>query len=57
MYLINLALVAEVIRDNFPPTSEMDGFIKYALYWLLVIAGSTVLYTWFERPMMNFRDQ
>jgi peptidoglycan/LPS O-acetylase OafA/YrhL len=57
MYLINLALVAEVIRDNFPPTSEMDGFIKYALYWLLVIAGSTALYSFFERPMMNFRDK
>jgi peptidoglycan/LPS O-acetylase OafA/YrhL len=57
MYLINLALVAEVIRDNFPPTTEGDRIFKYVLYWFFVIAGSTILYKYFERPMMNLRDR
>jgi peptidoglycan/LPS O-acetylase OafA/YrhL len=57
MYLINLALVAEVIRDNFPPTSEMDGIFKYLLFWTIVLLGSTLLYTYFEKPMMNLRDR
>jgi peptidoglycan/LPS O-acetylase OafA/YrhL len=57
MYLINLAVVAEVIRDNFPPTTESDRILKYFLYWFCVIAGSTLLYKYFERPVMNLRDK
>jgi len=57
MYLLNLALVAEVIRDNFPPTSGTDGIIKYLLYWIIVLTGATLLYTYFERPIMNLRDR
>ena len=41
MYLLNLAIVAEVIKDNFPPTNEIDGIIKYLLYWFIVILGSS----------------
>jgi peptidoglycan/LPS O-acetylase OafA/YrhL len=57
MYLINLALVAEVIRDNFPPTTEVDRILKYFVYWFFVVAGSTLLYKYFERPVMNLRDK
>lgn len=57
MYLVNLALVAEVMRDNFPPTSGMDGIIKYIVYWVIVLLGSTILYMYFEKPMMNLRDR
>jgi len=57
MYLINLALVAEVIRDNFPPVSELDGIFKYILFWIFVLLGSTLLYTYFEKPVMNLRDR
>jgi peptidoglycan/LPS O-acetylase OafA/YrhL len=57
MYLINLSVVAEVIRDNFAPTGQIDGILKYLLYWIIVIAGSTVLFTYFEKPVMNLRDR
>jgi len=57
MYLINLALVAEIIRDNFLPTNEMNGIVKYFLYWLIVLVGSTLLYKYFEKPIMNLRDR
>lgn len=57
MYLINLALVAEVIRDNFAPQGGMDGVLKYLLYWTIVIVASTLLYKLFEKPMMDLRDK
>lgn len=57
MYLINLALVAEVIRDNYYPTTEVDAVIKYLLYWTIVIVASTLIYTFYEKPIMNFRDK
>jgi peptidoglycan/LPS O-acetylase OafA/YrhL len=57
MYLVNLALVACVIRDNFPPTSDADSLIKYLIYWIVVIGASTLLYRYFEKPMMDLRDR
>lgn len=57
MYLVNLALVAEVIRDNFLPQNSTDAMIKYGLYWLAVILLSTLLYRGFEKPMMDLRDR
>lgn len=57
MYLINLALVAEVIRDNFPPNGGTDGIMKYIIYWVIVIFASTLLFKYFEKPMMDLRDK
>jgi len=57
MYLINLALVAEVMRDNFTPRGGTDGIIKYVLYWIIVIGVSTILYKYYEKPMMDLRDR
>jgi peptidoglycan/LPS O-acetylase OafA/YrhL len=57
MYLINLGLVACFIRDNHPPQGGMDGIAKYCLYWGIVIIASTVLYEFFEKPVMNLRDR
>lgn len=56
MYLINLALVAEVIRDNFDPTGGWDSLSKYGLYWFVVVVASTMLYRFFEKPIMNMRE-
>lgn len=56
MYLINLALVSQVIGKNFPILNHFDGTMKYILYWFIVIAASTILYQYFEKPMMNLRD-
>ncbi len=57
MYLINLALVSEVIRDNFPPQNATEAYIMYAVYWLAVIVFSTLLYKYYEKPLMDLRDQ
>lgn len=57
MYLINLALVSEVIRDNFPPSDNTDRYIKYLLYWSAVILISTLIYYCYEKPMMNLREK
>jgi len=57
MYLINLALVAEVLRDNFAPTGNADGILKYAIYWIVVVGASTLLYKYFEKPIMNLRNK
>ena len=57
MYLLHLALISEVIRDNFTPTNETDSLIKYILYWLILIISSTLLYKYYEKPMMNLRDK
>lgn len=57
MYLINFSLVAEVIRDQFAPHGGVDGLVKYAAYWVIVIVGATVLYYGFEKPVMDLRDR
>lgn len=57
MYLINLALVAEVIRDNFPPHGPKSGWAMYFIYWFTVIFASTLLYKYFEKPVMDIRDR
>lgn len=57
MYLINLALVAEVIRDNFAPQGGFDGIFKYTIYWVIVIGVSSLMYKYFEKPMMDLRDK
>ena len=48
MYLINLALVAQIIDKNFSPNGGADSIIKYLLYWFSVILFSTLLYKYLK---------
>jgi peptidoglycan/LPS O-acetylase OafA/YrhL len=57
MYLINLALVSEIIRDNFSPEGGYDSIFKYFIYWAIIITMSSLLYKYFEKPVMNLRDK
>ncbi|MBL7914441.1 MAG: acyltransferase [Bacteroidia bacterium] len=57
MYLINLALVAEVIRDNFPPADATSAWIAYGVYWVAVIGFSTLLYKYYEKPFTELREE
>jgi peptidoglycan/LPS O-acetylase OafA/YrhL len=57
MYLINLALVAEVIRDNFPPHGLRTAWAMYLIYWVTVIIVSTMIYKYYEKPIMDLRDR
>ena len=54
MYLINLALVIEIIHINFNAT---NGIIQYLSAWFFIISASYLLYTFFEKPLMNIRDK
>jgi peptidoglycan/LPS O-acetylase OafA/YrhL len=55
LYLIN-GIVDAAIMDNFPVKNSTDGIIKYLLFWTISIVCSTLLYKYFERPIMNLRD-
>jgi len=57
MYLINLALVAQVITKNFPPQMATGAWISYEIYWTIVIVFSTLLYKYFEKPMTELRER
>lgn len=57
MYLVNGALVSEVIRDNFMPAQPFAKILTYGCYWLAVILVSTLLHKFYEKPIMNLRDR
>ncbi len=57
MYLTNLAIVAEVIRDNFMPTGYWESIGMYVVYWCVVITLSTFLYKFYEKPVLDLRDK
>jgi peptidoglycan/LPS O-acetylase OafA/YrhL len=57
LYLINSALVAEVIRHNFLPHGPKTAWFMYGIYWLVVITASTLLYKYYEKPMTDLRDK
>jgi peptidoglycan/LPS O-acetylase OafA/YrhL len=57
MYLINLALVSAVIRDNFPPEGATSAWLLYILYWAIVFVVSTLLFKYYEKPLMDLRDR
>ena len=62
MYLLNLSVIQFWIIDkidwsyfNFNSNTLMT--FKYGLFWFLTILFSTILYKYFETPMMNLRDR
>ncbi len=57
MYLLNLAPVAQVIEKNFMPGTSFPAFFTYLVYWTVVILSSTLLYKYFEKPVMDLRGK
>ncbi len=57
MYLINLGLVAQVFSKNFIPETATEGIIFYLIYWTIVITASTLIYKYFEKPVLDLRDR
>lgn len=55
MYLVNLGIVAALIKFNFPPTGGADSVFKYGVYWLSVIVLSSILYHFVEQPVLKLR--
>jgi peptidoglycan/LPS O-acetylase OafA/YrhL len=57
MYLLNLAVISEVLYTNFPPRGPHTAWALYGVYWALVLIFSTLLYKFYEKPMMDLRDR
>lgn len=57
MYLINLGLVYQVISANFPVQTAADGWMKFGLFWIVVIVIATLLYFFIEKPILKLRDR
>jgi len=45
------------MMKNFPPQNSNDSILKYVVYWFLVIIISSLLYKYFEKPIMDLRDK
>lgn len=57
MYLINLALVSSVIMKNYPPSTTNERWAMYLIFWGVTVGVSTILYYFFEKPIMKLRDR
>lgn len=57
MYLVNLGMVAVVIGNNFLPETVPSAVLAYIIYWTAVIAISSIIYKYFEKPIMDLRDK
>lgn len=60
MYLINLSLIKFIIMPIwFHPNlaSPFNLWIQFAVFWLLTIAISTLMYKYFEIPAMKLRER
>lgn len=57
MYLLNLSVVAQVIQANFWPLEGWKALLMYLTYWSVVVFLSTLLYRYFEKPVMDLRDR
>ena len=57
MYLINLALVSQVIEKNVAITNLQQAWLWYIVYWVAVILFSTIIYYFYEQPIMRLRER
>lgn len=59
MYLLHYSIVLQIIK-NLMPSRELEQFqilIYSTIYVLATILFSYLLYSFFEKPMMDFRDK
>lgn len=57
MYLLNLGVISAVITTNFIAQNKAQAWLLYGVYWFLVILLSTLLYKFYEKPMMDLREK
>jgi peptidoglycan/LPS O-acetylase OafA/YrhL len=64
MYLINFTIVLNILMPltfslfGIPPEPKLIVSLgAYLLYWIYVISGSFLIYSYYERPMMNLREK
>ena len=57
MYLTHYSLVFIPFFYVMKPVKPIVAGLMYVLYWVIVITLSSVLYRYFEHPMMRLRDR
>jgi len=69
MYLFNYSLIKYgIIKsinwralyriiESFPSAHIIIDFLQYILFWVITIVISTLVYNFYEKPMLNFRDK
>lgn len=57
LYLLNLSPIMILLIEQIPTTSLMVGYAKVALFWVVSIGLSTLLFKHYELPMTTLRDR
>lgn len=57
MYLVHFALVAQVIKKNFPAETNTEHLFLYISYWVITIVISYLIYRFYEKPITDIRDK
>jgi peptidoglycan/LPS O-acetylase OafA/YrhL len=57
LYLLNLSPIMALLIEQIPTTSRAVGYAKVALFWVVSIGLSTLLYKYYELPMTTLRDR
>ena len=57
MYLINLCMVSSVIASNFSVENKTEVVLWNVAYWIIVVLLSTIMYKYYEKPIMDLRDK
>ncbi len=56
LYLVHLPLLHIMMR-NYRANTQIDSLIFISIYLVLAIFISSLIYRYFEKPMMDFRDK
>lgn len=56
-YLINSGIIGNLIIARFMPSTAAGAVLWYIIYWILVYLFSTLLFKYFEKPIMDLRDK
>ena len=57
MYLVHYSLVYILFFYKMEQVSRSSTIAFYILYWMIVIVLSSLLYKYFEKPVMNLRNR
>lgn len=57
MYLVHFSLIYRPLFMTLKESSFGKLFVYYILYWAIVVVLSSLIYKYFEQPMMNLRER
>ena len=57
IYLINLCLVSSVITSQVEVGGKAEAIGWNVVYWVVVFVLSTLIYKYYEKPIMDLRDR